>query len=201
MTRARALRSAGRRGGPGPRILGGSLRGRRLTVAPLVRPTESRLREALFSIWQDRVLDCRFLDLFAGSGAVGLEAASRGAREIVFAEQSSRVLATLRRNVDASTEARLEVWRRRLPEELARTHPEREGIEPFELIFADPPYEFDRYPQLLQAAEPWLAGGGELAIEHSRRVQMPAECASLSRIDQRCYGDACFSFYQTDSLG
>ena len=74
---------------PGVRISGGELRGRVLEVAPGVRPTEGRVREALFSIWQDRLPDAKFLDLFAGSGAVGLEALSRGASSASRTESQS----------------------------------------------------------------------------------------------------------------
>ncbi len=197
MTGTRPARSVG---GRGPRIQGGNLRGRRLVVAPGVRPTESRSREALFSIWCDRVPDCRFLDLFAGSGAIGLEAASRGAREVVFVEQASRVLGTLRRNLEDLAPAASKVWRWRLPKDLARNPPETIGETPFDLIFADPPYDFEEYEALLTALPPWLAPTGELAVEHSRRVELPETYASWRRTDTRKYGDACFSFYQPDSL-
>ncbi len=86
-------------GGPSLRLAGGALEGRRLPGANGVRPTGARLREALFSIWQSRVGGCRFLDLFAGSGAVGLEAISRGAAQAVFVEGSPRVFRVLRQSL------------------------------------------------------------------------------------------------------
>ena len=207
---ARPSRSqaAGARGGGRLRILGGEYRGRRLTVAAGVRPTEARLREALFSIWSNRLKGCRFLDLFAGSGAVGLEALSRGARRVVLVEQAPKVLAVLRRNLaeiaSAATDGvslalRGDVRRWNLP---ATGRAGRGPVAPgerYDLIFADPPYRFVRHEELLIAAAPWLAPGGEMAIEHSRRVELSPSVGPWLLRDLRCYGDSCFGFYAFDT--
>lgn len=173
-------------------ILGGELKGRRLEVAAGVRPTESRVREALFSIWRPRLPVSRFLDLFAGSGAVGLEAASLGAAEVWFADCRPRVLAALRRNAAvletepvAPEGMRILHWR--LPEN-------RDLGRRFDLIFADPPYEFDRYGNLLRVVAPWLTATGELAIEHSTRRQLTA--AEPWEQSVRRYGESCLSFFR-----
>src|SRR4030095_13507089 len=83
------------------RLSGGVYRGRRLRVPAGVRPTEGRLREALFSIWQHEIEGARFLDLFAGAGGVGLEAVGRGAARAVLVEEDPRALRTLKENVAA----------------------------------------------------------------------------------------------------
>jgi 16S rRNA (guanine(966)-N(2))-methyltransferase RsmD len=149
------------------------------------------LREALFSIWQESVRDAQFLDLFAGSGAVGLEALSRGAREAVFVEASNRSLAALRQNISALMPGSCRVLRRRLPVAVAE-------LAGFDLIFADPPYAFSDFEALLSSAQSWLNPGGELVLEHSSRNQ-PGECVgSWRRNDLRTYGESCLSFYRLE---
>lgn len=212
VTRSRTSRSGAARPGaarpgaarPGAasnlRILGGTWRGRRLQVASGVRPTEARLREALFSIWRPRLADCLFLDLFAGSGAVGLEALSRGAGRAVFAESQPRVLTVLRRRLSelapapsADREAS-QLRRARLPGDLAKWPPEA-----FDLIFADPPYRFAGYEALLRRTADLVAAGGEMAIEHSARVEIADAVAGWRRHDRRRYGDSCLSFYRPET--
>ncbi len=177
----------------GLRILGGELRGRRLEVTARVRPTESRLREALASIWRQPLPGCRFLDLFAGSGAVGIEALSRGAAEAWFADHDPRVLAALRRNcAHLAPAAATRIVRLRLP--AARDLGQR-----FELIFADPPYAFRDHTALLRGAAGWLAPGGEMAIEHSAQggaVAAVEAVAPWELVDRRSYGESCLSFFR-----
>ncbi len=171
------------------------LRGRRLAVASGVRPTGSRLREALFSIWQARVEGCEFLDLFAGSGAVGLEAISRGARRAVFVEGSARTFEVLRRSVRELAPERARVERIRLPAGLDRLSRGVTG-ERFDLIFADPPYAFMELGELLQRAAPRLRPGGEMVVEHSRRLEIAEPGTPWRYSERRCYGDSCLSFFQ-----
>lgn len=187
-----ATRPGASRSSRGPRILAGALRGRRLLVARGVRPTESRLREALFSIWIGRLEGSRFLDLFAGSGAVGLEALSRGAQHAVFVDRAAPVLAALRRNLSLVPAAAALLRRARLPGGL--DPPALAG--PFDLIFADPPYRFTEHAELLRLLKGRLAAGGELVIEHSSRVEPSDASAAWRCFDRRCYGDACLSFFR-----
>ena len=172
----------------GLRILGGELRGRRLEVAGSVRPTEARLREALASIWQPLFAGCRFLDLFAGSGAMGLEALSRGAERAWFVDSDPRVLRALRRNCERLAPAATRILRLRLPSG-------RDLGERFELIFADPPYAFGDHAALLRGAAGWLERGGEMAIEHSARREVPAVEPWVG-VARRCYGESCLSFFR-----
>ena len=180
----------------GVRLTGGVHRGRRLEMPPgEVRPTEGRVREALFSMWQARLTDAAVLDLFAGSGAVGLEALGRGARRAVFVEASPRGIRALQNNLRTFGEGRVEVLKRRLP---ARLPELRSG---FDLIFADPPYDFPRLDEVIAAARDWITSEGELCVEHSRRRTLPDDPAGWRRRDLRCYGESCLSFYRPDSEG
>lgn len=180
------------------RITAGSLRGRGLVVPRGIRPTEARVREALFSIWGERVAGARFLDLFAGSGAVGIEAVSRGAREAWLLEGGKKAIGVLEHNCRELEEPSCHATRAKLPGELIRfaaQHGEGPGGH-FDLVFADPPYDFDAYEALLAGAAPLLAANGSLAIEHSIRRELPDHHAGLDRADERSYGETRLSFYR-----
>lgn len=185
-----------RRGGPGGvRLTGGELKGRRVVVPGEARPTEGRVREALFSIWQQRVDGGRLLDLFAGSGVVSLEAASRGAFSVVAVEMAPRSVAVLEQNVRrAGMEGVVEVHRGTLPDALSALA----TAGPFDLVYADPPYRYPDYSELLAALVPLLAAAGEIAVEHSSRRELPAEVSgsALVRTDARRYGESALSFYR-----
>lgn len=180
---------------PGVRITGGELRGRLVAVPAEVRPTGGRVREALFSIWGERVRGCRFLDLFAAGGVVGLEALSRGAREVVFVDSDPRALRALAANLRRVAAARVAVRRGRLPAELLRM---ASAGERFDIVFADPPYRFAAYPALLAALGPVLAAGGEAAVEHASREALPVAAGEVSRVDDRRYGSSAVSFYRRE---
>jgi 16S rRNA (guanine(966)-N(2))-methyltransferase RsmD len=178
----------------GVRITGGERRGRVLSVGPGVRPTEGRVRESLFSIWQERVPGARFLDLFAGSGAVGLEANSRGAAFVCFVEADPRVLRDLERNAAELPKGDWRRWRGRLPAALGQL--EAAGEPVFDLAFADPPYAFDEYQRLIESAAALLSASGELAVEHSARVSLPEATGELRLADLRRYGETAIAFYR-----
>ena len=165
---------------------------------PGTRPTAERTREALFSIWQERMPGARFLDLFCGSGAAGLEALSRGARRAVLVDgdgKALKVAAANRDRLEAEAQACRTV-RASLPAGLASASL---GEESFDLIFADPPYAFEHWQELLEAIEPILAQSGEAAIEHAARVELPARVSSIERAETRRYGDTALSFYRRSS--
>lgn len=178
----------------GVRVTGGSFRGRGLTVPPGARPTEGRVREALFSIWGDRVDGARVLDLFAGSGVVGLEAVGRGALAALCVDESPRAVKTLEENAARLGETLARVRRLTLPAGLARLV--SEGAGPFDLVYADPPYAFEPYGELIAGVAPLLAAEGELAVEHSSRRELPVEAGLLVRVDVRRYGESAISFYR-----
>jgi 16S rRNA (guanine966-N2)-methyltransferase len=181
---------------PGVRVAGGSFRGRSLAVPPGARPTEGRVREALFSIWGDRLEGARVLDLFAGSGVVGLEAAGRGALTVLAVDESLGAVKTLEANAARLQEKLLAIRRLTLPAGLARLA--AEGAGPFDLIYADPPYNFALYEDLLAAVAPLLAADGEVAVEHSSRRTLPLQAGPLVRTDARRYGESAVSFYRRE---
>jgi 16S rRNA (guanine966-N2)-methyltransferase len=175
---------------PGVRILGGELRGRALVVPPGARPTEGRVREALFSIWRDRLEGARVLDLFAGSGALALEALGRGALTALAVDADPRAVKIVEANAARVGLEALEIHRLPLPAGLTRL------TGPFDLVFADPPYGFDAYEDLLRGVAPLLAVDGEVAVEHSARRELPIEAGPLTRVDVRRYGESAVSFYR-----
>jgi 16S rRNA (guanine966-N2)-methyltransferase len=182
---------------PGVRISGGLFRGRGLAVPPGARPTEGRVREALFSIWRDRLENARILDLFAGSGAVGLEALGRGALRLVAVDADVRAVKMLESNVESlgqDVRGLVEIRRLGLPAGLA--HLIQEGAGPFDLVFVDPPYNFGSYEELLAGVVPLLTADPEVAVEHASRRDMPIEVGGLVRVDVRRYGEGSVSFYR-----
>jgi 16S rRNA (guanine966-N2)-methyltransferase len=184
---------------PGVRVSGGEFRGRGLAVPPGARPTEGRVREALFSIWGERIAGARFLDLFAGSGVVGLEAAGRGASAVLAVDADPRAVRIVEKNAGSVGALGVTVRRLVLPAGLARLVAERAG--PFDLVFADPPYIFGEYRPLLEAAALLLAADAgaqvsEIVVEHASRTELPAAAGPLERFDLRRYGEGSLSFYR-----
>ncbi|MFL6766272.1 MAG: 16S rRNA (guanine(966)-N(2))-methyltransferase RsmD [Sphingomicrobium sp.] len=148
------------------RIIAGKWRGRPLEAPPglATRPTADRVREALFSMLTSRLgsfEDLRVADLFAGSGALGFEALSRGAASATFVESDPNAAAIIRRNAD-KLGARVQVWG---GSALALPH-----SEPFDLIFADPPYAAGAGSAVIASAGKanWLAPGSWMSVETSR---------------------------------
>jgi 16S rRNA (guanine966-N2)-methyltransferase len=176
---------------PGVRIAAGDLKGRRLKIPPAVRPTSQRVREAVFSHWQGQIADSSFLDLFAGSGAMGLEAASRGARRVLSVEGRPAVARGLKAAMRELASGTVEVLVAELPERfrLSRT-------ELFDLVFADPPYDFEAYEALLLLIDQTLTPQGEAAVEHSIRAEVPERAGGLERVAVRTYGESRVSYYR-----
>jgi len=176
------------------RLSGGEYRGRRLRVPHGVRPTEARVREALFSMWHAELEGARVLDLFAGSGAFALEAIGRGACAAVLVEGDPHVHRTLRENVRAlGLEGAARLYRMRLPAALAVL---REREAPFDLAFVDPPYGFEGASRLLAELAPVMSAGGRIAFEHGVRDEPPSAPPALALVETRCYGGSCLSLYQ-----
>ncbi len=185
------------------RIIAGSARGRRI-VAPAgrgTRPTSDRVREALFSrLDHEGLLDAtRVLDLFAGSGALGLEAASRGAARVVLVDSGREAVASCRRNVDAlGLQDRVAVQQAPV-EAFLRTTPDR----PYDLVLLDPPYplpEADLATVLAALADGgWLAAGAVVVVERSTRGPEPAWPPDLTRFDSRRYGETTVWLAETEA--
>lgn len=145
-------------------------------------------------IWMSRLEGARFLDLFGGTGAVGLEALSRGADSLVILESDPKVLRQLEVSCRSLKVEQVEIVAARLPQDLAR--PAASLTRPFNLAFADPPYAFDAYDELIQRVGMILTPTGELVVEHHRSSEPPTSSGDLARVDQRLYGDSCLTFYR-----
>ena len=185
------------------RIIGGKFKGRRIVGVvkdPLVRPITGRMRQSLFDIIRPRVVGCRFLDLYAGSGAVGLEALSRGAGQVVFVERDPRCAKSIERNVANMelTGQTGEVLRQDILASLGRLRGRS-----FDLIFAGPPYKDDQKRPLNLTAPTrdavrrgsLLAPGGILVIQHHKTDQPPPD-QGLRLFRREKYGDSLVDFYR-----
>lgn len=169
----------------GLRMTHGQLKGRILRVPEGIRPTSARVRTALMNAWQYRLPQARVLDVFAGSGSVGLEAAARGAGRVDFVEGSSSAIAMLKDNCSLLEDADTRVLRAQLPlgaKNLTELLRSGDGNSSYDLIFVDPPYRFEGQRQILEELMTLLVEGGELAIEHSSRRPLPPRV-----VDNGCY--------------
>jgi 16S rRNA (guanine966-N2)-methyltransferase len=186
------------------RIIAGKYRGRRLKSPPSLqtRPTSDRLRETLFNILAPRIKGARFLDLCAGSGAVGIEALSRGAAHVTLVDRSRKMYALIETNLKSlnASDDEIEVASREALEFLRRRTKKDEV--PFDIIFFDPPYAMD-YEAVLdyvgEHATRMLAEGGAMIVEHHRKKSLKEDFGVLKRYRVLKQGDSCLSFYQTDS--
>lgn len=176
------------------RIIAGEHRGRRLRTPAWdgLRPTSDRLRETLFNILGAEVMDTRVLDLFAGTGAVALEALSRGAASAVCVEQDRRAAALIADNAaHLGLESRCMILR----VDARRALHAPIGGGPFEIVFLDPPYDVEDLAGLVTAAAGQRAAGGVLVVEHaSRRTPPPLAGQPPQRIVKA--GDSTLSFYR-----
>lgn len=134
------------------------------------------------------------LDLFAGSGAVGIESASRGAAVVYLVEKDAGALEQLAENRLLLGAGEYVVIAMDLPSDLS-LQPSLLPDE-FDLVFADPPYQFAAFDDLASGVQPLVALGGEFVIEHATRQDLPAVLGGLGRCDQRRYGDSTLSFYR-----
>lgn len=159
------------------------------------RPTQSMVREALFNRWQGAIAQCRWLDLCAGTGAMGAEALCRGASTVVGIEQSSRAWAVIEQN-----------WQQVVAEgqtfQLIRGDVIKKiptlTAQQFDLIYFDPPYVSDLYQPVLDAIADYnlLSANGELAVEHNPKRSDFSTPATLEVCRQKNYGNTALTFYQ-----
>lgn len=179
------------------RIIAGERRGAKLEAVPGMntRPTADRVKEGLFNIIQMEIAsDTRVLDVFAGTGALGLEALSRGAKEAVFSEQAPQALAVLKRNI-----AKWSLRRSRASAQGRRAEPF--GHTPgqqFDLILLDPPYQKNLYAPVLFSVLKYhlLSDYGILVSEHSKTVPFSWDDERLNLYKSRSYGETVLNFFQ-----
>ena len=179
------------------RVIGGSAGGRILKgPRPGVRPTSDRVREATFDILAANGADfSRVLDLYSGTGAMGIEALSRGEGSADFVEADPKASEIVRENLALTG---LKSRGRVLPMPVSRALGRLEG--PYTLVVADPPYEYDRAEEELASLieKGLLAQGGTLVVEHSKRREWPQTLAGLPQLTSRRYGDTSVTFYRSE---
>jgi len=179
------------------RVVGGRLKGRNLASPSSreIRPTADRLRESVFNIlihaYDDPIQDARVLDLFAGTGALGIEAVSRGAAFTLFVDNGAEARALLRNNVEALGLGGVTKVYRRDATNLGPVHP----MEPFSLAFLDPPYGKGLGEKALTSARDggWLAPDALIVVEEASDAGF-APPAGFDEIERRDYGDAQLVF-------
>ena len=170
------------------RVVGGDLRGRTLRAVPgrSTRPTADRVRQSLFDVLGQRCDGLHVLDLYAGTGALSLEALSRGAAHATLIEQDAKAAQIILRNArELGCEDRCTLVR----DEVARALPRLAG--PFDLVFSDPPYALRAAQETLDALLRLglVAPQGRLVLERDRREARPALAVELELADERRYGD------------
>ena len=183
------------------RVVGGRLRGRALASpkSKAIRPTADRLRESLFNIlvhsFGDPVSGARVLDLFAGTGALGIEALSRGAAFALFVDEGAEARALLRENAAALGLGGSSRIFRRDATKLGPAHP----VAPFSLIFLDPPYGESLAEKALVSARAgrWFTPDALIIVEEAAKAKFPAP-EGFTEIDRRRYDDTEFVFLNAD---
>ncbi len=178
------------------RVIAGELKGRRLEAPRWegLRPTSDKLRETLFNVLAPRVAGAHVVDGFAGTGALGIEALSRGAAHVTFVEQDPRASDLIRANLErcAIEPDRYAMIRGDFLHGLRGRHGETRA----DLVLLDPPYDLQSLDAALAAAEGLLGSGGLVVLEHAKRRESPARAGGLTRVRVLTSGDSALSFYE-----
>jgi 16S rRNA (guanine966-N2)-methyltransferase len=176
------------------RIIAGELKGRRLDAPKWdgLRPTSDKLRETLFNVLAPTIVGARVLDAYAGTGAVGLEALSRGAAEVTFVEKDSRATRLIEGNLRrCGIDERHAIIRAGLADAAKRLRAQK-----FDIIFLDPPYGPGSLVEALSLASELAAEETLVVIEHAARDAPPEACGMLSRVRELKSGDSALAFYR-----
>ncbi len=183
------------------RIIAGKFKSRRLTNSKnmTVRPTTDRVKESVFSILNKKVMNTRFLDLCAGTGNIGIEALSRGAKQVTFLEQNLKCLRLIEQNLQAcgfeTSDPQVQLIRSDVTKGITMLHTRSET---FELIYFDPPYDAELYDKCLSHISDTciLESTGILLVEHRKKNILPLNFGQLTCDRHKHYGDTCLSFYR-----
>jgi 16S rRNA (guanine966-N2)-methyltransferase len=174
------------------RVIAGSLKGRRLKTPDWdgLRPTSDKLRETLFNILAPRIGGARVLDGFAGTGALGIEALSRGAAAVTFIEEDWRAQALIEANLAlCGIDTGYNLVRGRVD---AMQTP---AFEPFDIVLLDPPYTLPGHTALTKI-DALVAPGGVAVLEHAKRAAAPEQAGRLVRVREVKSGDSMLTFYE-----
>ncbi|NCO67913.1 MAG: 16S rRNA (guanine(966)-N(2))-methyltransferase RsmD [Nitrospirae bacterium CG_4_10_14_0_8_um_filter_41_23] len=187
------------------RISGGIAKGRRTATKGLLsktsdgeklRPTSSKVREALFDIIRDRIEEASFVDLYAGTGTVGFEALSRGASRAIFVEPNDLRARTIKKNSDEfGFREKVQVVKNRAYKFLEKSYSEKEG---FDIFFVDPPYHSEEIKKVLPmiGEKGLLNKSGVVIVEHFFKKKMPEITGELKIYRSYRYGDTMLTFYR-----
>jgi len=204
------------------RIIAGKYKGKAIVLPKGIRPTQDKVREALFDILGD-MEGVSFLELFAGSGAVGYEAVSRGARELTLVEYDRDCLTAIRKNIESLRPKACNFYPKEASEAIKIFHNNKSK---FDIVFLDPPYYKKKFPRqplacigsgsglaAVNICEPLakkilqmlgaydiLARNGFVVVQHFKREILPKESGRLVLIKEARYGDTVLSFYKRSSL-
>ncbi|MGD9852916.1 MAG: 16S rRNA (guanine(966)-N(2))-methyltransferase RsmD [Nitrospirales bacterium] len=184
------------------RIVGGELKGRIIPTFPgqSVRPTSQRAREAIFGILGARINRATVADLFSGTGAIGIEALSRGASRVAFVDHQQENQQALHQTL-----SRLTLLPRSLvltsDIHLAIQNQSLLGWRPFDVLFLDPPYQFPEMGQVLTSLEraQLIATNGLVIYEHFHKTTSPASVGSWVQVRKARYGDTAFTLYESST--
>ena len=177
------------------RVIAGAFKGRRLAAPtwPGLRPTSDRLKESVFAILAPVLPGARVLDGFAGSGALGIEALSRGAASVVFVERDGRAADLIARNL---AHCRIADGYVMIRAELSRALRQLPADRRFDLVLLDPPYDLADLASAVEAAAARTASGGVLVLEHATRREAPARAGGFAAVRQVKAGDSTVTFYR-----
>jgi len=178
------------------RIIGGKYKGKQLAAVISIRPTQNKVRKALFDILGD-IEGLSFLELFAGTGAVGFEAASRGARELVLVESGRQSLLAIKKNMESLRFESCYVYPKQAEEAIVAL---RKDNKRFDIIFLDPPYYDGLAKKILQmlGAYDILAPNGFIAVQHFKKDGLPEKAGNLGLVKESRYGDTMLSLYNKE---
>lgn len=176
------------------KIISGQHRGRVIKMPPGIRPTQNKVRKALFDILGD-IEGLSFLELFAGSGAVGFEAASRGVSELVLIEQNSACQMAIKKNIESLKLKNCNSIRKDAADAIKALHKDKKI---FDIIFLDPPYYEDLSKKTLQMLMGYdiLAPDGLIVVQHFKKDNLPDNLGVFSLFRQASYGDTVLSFFR-----
>lgn len=179
------------------RVISGELRGRKLEKLEgmSIRPTSDRVKESLFNMFGVRIYDSIFLDLFAGTGGIGIEAYSRGAAEVVFIDVDAKSIQVLKGNLQKlNIIDKVEVYNTDYINAISKLTGDNRS---FDIIFMDPPYlkDYEKNALLLVSEKDLLKKDGIIVVEHETSDKMPEKAGKLTIVRQKKYGKTMLTFY------
>ena len=187
------------------RVIAGKFKGRKLAQFnnTKIRPTTDRVKESVFSILNDTVINVRFLDLCAGTGSIGIEAISRGATHVTFLEQNAKCAKLIEQNLQAcglkAATPQVQLIQKDVNKGIDRLHKQ---AETYELIYLDPPYSAQLYTKCISQISQTcvLQSNGLMLVQHHKDTELPDRVGGLTKHRQKQYGDTCVTFYQHQSV-